>query len=144
VCLAEWDGHAPPNPGYVVKLMDRAEADKHEVDNLKACHRYVAGWSKTNLNDIDGLVIHRGIGETTLEGSAAWTNSKGDPVKRQALVQHVAPQIAALIVQWMGSYGRMHTDPHPGNVSHALAHITRFSWFSKRFFRSWLLRMGTS
>jgi hypothetical protein len=97
--------------------VDAEDVNEYEAGNLQACHRLVANWATTNFHELKGIVMHKGIGTTMLDKSHAWENSHQGSAQRQAIIDHVAPQVAAMVVKWMHQYGRMHTDPHSGNVS---------------------------
>jgi hypothetical protein len=49
-----------------------------------------------------------GVGTSTLQGSADWRAVKTKE-ELNRLHDVVAPQVAAMVVQWMNTYNRMHT-----------------------------------
>jgi hypothetical protein len=88
--------------------------ESEEVANLKACQRYTFGPSMDCKSGMFGLVMHKGQG-TVLDSVPGWKANKKE------LIPKIAEQAAAMAVQWMNKYGRMHTDLHPGNVSRLYA-----------------------
>jgi predicted unusual protein kinase regulating ubiquinone biosynthesis (AarF/ABC1/UbiB family) len=110
LCLwraGEWDGRAVTD--LAIKFTEEA-VSAEEVGNLKACQRYTYGPNIDCKGGMSAIVMHKGQG-TVLDSVAGWKANK------QALLPIIAQQTAAMAVDWMHKYGRMHTDLHPGNVS---------------------------
>jgi hypothetical protein len=97
----------------VIKFTEDQAGDE-EVGNLKACERYTFGPSIDCKSGEFALVMVKGKG-TLLGNVASWT------ANQQELLPKIAQQVAAMCVDWMKKYGRMHTDLHPGNVSQCLS-----------------------
>jgi hypothetical protein len=110
---AKWDGQTVTD--LVIKFTADRPSDL-EVSNLKACQRYTFGPNKECSTDEFALVMVKGKG-AVLEKNAGWQANK------QALIPKIAQQAAAMCVDWMHKYGRMHTDLHPGNVSCLAARV---------------------
>jgi hypothetical protein len=111
-CTAEWP-LGKKVTDLVVKLTEDRPSDE-EVANLVACHRFTDGPTKDCRSGHFALVMKKGEG-SVLESNADWKANK------KALMPKIAQQTAAMAVQWMKTYERMHTDLHPGNVSQSTA-----------------------
>jgi hypothetical protein len=109
---AKWDGKLVTD--LVIKFTDDAPSAQ-EVSNLKACQRYTFGPNMDCSGDW-ALVMVKGQGAVLVK-DAGWIANK------QALIPRIAQQVAAMCVDWMHKYGRMHTDLHPGNVSCLAARV---------------------
>jgi hypothetical protein len=110
----EWDGKKVTD--LVIKFTED-QPETVEVANLKACERYTFGPSMDCKSGMFGLVMHKGLG-TVLSGVPSWKTTN------QALVASIAQQTAAMAVDWVHKYSRLHTDLHSGNVG---CQSTRYS-----------------